>query len=508
MSRDIFFYPGGGLGNLMFMHNAAYTLSREYGNVKIYTLENYDENIERPCMKKYGNIFKHVNFVKRLPFPDHVEPYEDLTYKEIPKDTFCIQGYFQSWRYFDKYRTEIRDLFRNNEQEKWNLQLERYKNIKKENQRTVCLHVRLGDMIVNPVHLCMNEDYYKNSMKKFKGQKFLLFSDSPEIAKNMNFEGEIEYIDEKDPVSAFFLMSLCDDFIIPNSTFSLMAYHMRENTKDACILYTEHWHKNDYFKLNMKDMIKDFPNMREILMEQGVPFFNGKIDIKKPIKIDVGLKCSATVSQNLLKNSDCVVFGFEPNPTAVKALKSKDKTQAFSEHFMKDNFEPIDTNYIGNRFFIVPVALDNVENPEFKTFYVVPKSDHAGEDCSSLLKPLDYFCKNPIEINVPCYPLSDFMELLKQESIVEYMKVDVQGKDTDVIKSAGEYIKKIIYVTAETQGCAQYENEHTINSIDILNDYMSTKNFVREYHPFTKDPTFYNKLYENERKNVYIFQAD
>lgn len=502
------FYPTGGLGNLIFIHNAAYTLSKENGDGSVSTFGYYSgSSTERPCMREYGNIFKHVKFVDGLMAPDFIEHGNDLTYNEIPKTSKCIQGYFQSWRYFEKYRIEIRDLFRNNDVEKWNAQVERYKTIKKSGQRTVCLHVRLGDMIVNPVHMCMDENYYKNAMKKFKGQKFLLFSDSPDIAKTMNFEEtNIEYIDETDPVSAFFLMSLCDDFIIPNSTLSLMSYHMRENTDDACILYTEHWHKNDCIKLDMKDMIKDIPNMREVLMDNGIPFNNGKIHVEKPIKIDVGLKCSATVSQNLLKNSDCVVFGFEPNPTALKALKAKDKSYAFSNHFLPDIHEHINTDYICDRFYIVPVALDDIEFPDYKTFYVVPKSEHAGEDCSSLLKPLEEFCKNPIEIKVPCYPLKHFMELLPFESVVEFIKVDVQGKDTDVIKSAGDYVKKIIFITAETQETPQYENENQINSIEILTEYLKSKNFVREFHPLTRDPTFYNKLYENERKNIYIFQ--
>jgi hypothetical protein len=249
----LFFYAGGGLGNLLFEHHAAYAIARDT-NRQLCTWAEYETADHRPCIGTYSKLFSHVKFVRRLPPPDFVEPVNDLRFTTVPDNVDCICGYFQSWKYFKKYQTELRDLLRSNESDTWRSQVERYTAIKGDAPRTVCLHVRLGDAIGNDIHHLTPEEYYQNAMKVFPGQRFLVFSDSPDIAKRMEFTGDVVFVDESDVVSTFFLMSLCDDFIIPNSTFSLMAFHMRENMKDARIHYTTKWHKNTYIT-DMDDMI-------------------------------------------------------------------------------------------------------------------------------------------------------------------------------------------------------------------------------------------------------------
>jgi len=250
------FHAAGGLGNLLFMHHAAYAHARENNISMLYTRGRYDTAPDRPCIEHYSKLFRHVNFVGQLPPPDFQEPHDDLTYRKIPESARCLHGYFQSWKYFNKYQTEIRDLLRFNEQDKWDRIVQMYNSVKGD-KRTVCLHIRLGDNINNPVHCLQTESYYENAMKRFPGQRFIAFSDSPDIAKNYSIvkNSDVVFIDEDDPVFAFFFMSLCDDFIIPNSTLSLMAYHMRENTKDALIFYTPNWHHNNSYKLSMEDMV-------------------------------------------------------------------------------------------------------------------------------------------------------------------------------------------------------------------------------------------------------------
>jgi hypothetical protein len=506
------FYPDGGLGNLLFQHHAAYARARDR-NLQLFTLSTYDTAPDRPCIGHYRQLFRHVNFVDSLPPPDYTEDERDLSYRFIPVEATCIKGYFQSWKYFKKYQKELRTLLRANEEDKWAIAQRKYKAIK-DHRRTVCLHIRLGDMINNPFHCLTSESYYENAMKRFPGQRFIAFSDSPDIASSFKFmkEYDVVLVNEGDPVAAFFMMSLCDDFIIPNSTLSLMAWHMRENTVDAALHYTSEWHKNGAYLTNMEDMVGVKPTMRDVLLDQGVPFNNGKIVIPawvNSVKIDVGLRYDAPHTRNwLTQNENCMVFGFEANRRATDYMFATPEERQkinINDYFLPtpDYWTCLDYSLIGKRCYILPVALDLVNEPEMKTFYIVPKTDKSGEDCCSLMKPVDDFCSSPEVSQVMAYSLADFMKLLPDGTVVDYIKTDVQGKDLDVIKSAGDYIKQVIYITTE-ENTNQYENS-SHNTLHVVHNYVKKKGFFHVRHPNTSDYTFLNTKYRY-KYDVYIWQ--
>jgi hypothetical protein len=87
----------------------------------------------------------------------------------------------------------------------------------------------------------------------------------------------------------------------------------------------------------------------------------------KKVKIDIGLSYSAPHSNLWLNNDDnLIVFGFEPDIDSVNCILSKNIVKRDHSHG-----EPIKNEYINTRFFIIPIALDNVTNPIEKDFYVV-----------------------------------------------------------------------------------------------------------------------------------------
>jgi FkbM family methyltransferase len=46
-------------------------------------------------------------------------------------------------------------------------------------------------------------------------------------------------------------------------------------------------------------------------------------------------------------------------------------------------------------------------------------------------------------IQVPVYPLSEFFELLPETvSYVDFIKIDAQGADLDILKGAGDWLSK------------------------------------------------------------------
>lgn len=248
--------------------------------------------------------------------------------------------------------------------------------------------------------------------------------------------------------------------------------------------------------------------MEDILRKSGVTIENGKIvipDWVTSIKIDVGIAYDAPHTQNWIDaDPGTLVFCFEANPRWIKYLLTDPEHRDYN---FKDYvparpgtpYKELEYKNIGKRCFIVPVALHNVSEPTYMDFYVTELS----EGCCSLLPPKTHFSGVSETVKVPVFSLSDFFKLLPDDRIVDFLKIDVQGVDLEVIRSAGDYIKRVVYVTAEPE-TATYENAGQ-NTPENMNYYLTEKNFIHVNHINTKDPTFLNKeLFD--RANVYIFQ--
>jgi len=216
------------------------------------------------------------------------------------------------------------------------------------------------------------------------------------------------------------------------------------------------------------------------------------------VKIDIGLSYNAPQSHIWLENDpNTIVFGFEPNPEAIKSILSENIIKKDSSHG-----EPLNGKHINTRFFLFPVCLSNVEIPITKTFY------STTNDCgtSSLYKPT-HFEYNETEVQV--YSLQNFFDLFPWNKFeyIDYIKIDAQGSDLDILKSAGDYLKeRVVYITAEPENTI-YENcSH--NSIDEITNYLSLQNFQRIHHPNTQDPTYINKNFIHLKDKIFIYQQE
>lgn len=97
----------------------------------------------------------------------------------------------------------------------------------------VGIHIRRGDFVsskaASNVFQTIHLDYYRAAVSKFStDSKFLVFGDDPELTSI--FAREIDGIDipscRLSLQEDFVLMSLCDHYIIANSTFSWWAAHL------------------------------------------------------------------------------------------------------------------------------------------------------------------------------------------------------------------------------------------------------------------------------------------
>ena len=220
------------------------------------------------------------------------------------------------------------------------------------------------------------------------------------------------------------------------------------------------------------------------------------------VKLDIGLSYNAPQSSIWLqKEPELMVFGFEPNPDSVECIKEGNIQKRAQSHSL-----PLEKKYIDEgRICIIPVALGNVETKKIMDFYI--NSNDCGT--SSLYKH-DEKDLGPIKkvVKVPVVSLKMFFDTFPWDrfEFIDYIKIDAQGSDLNILKGAGDYLKeKVVYVTAEPGG-NQYFDAHDCNSTNITN-YMISQNFKSVNHPNTKDPTFINKKFKRLKKKIFICQA-
>ena len=153
-------------------------------------------------------------------------------------DHVYLSGYWQSWRYF----CDIQDIIRNEFSLREPLHPESQMLAQEIGAKTsVALHIRRGDYVTNPiihqVHGICSLDYYRKAINLFIEQvpnpHFYVFSDEPAwAAQNLMIDCPVTYMNrngiERD-YEDLYLMSLCQHFIIANSSFSWWAAWLSSN---------------------------------------------------------------------------------------------------------------------------------------------------------------------------------------------------------------------------------------------------------------------------------------
>lgn len=238
-----------GLGNQLFC--LATTIAYALENKKT---ASFPQILKNNHYSKYNKIF-YYNLLKD-PINSFKYFYKEpnFSYTDIPffDGNVKLEGYFQSERYFKKYRQEILDIFNIK-----NIQ-EVFKK-KYEIQDGACsLHVRRGDYLnLSHYHSSLTINYYKQCINLLgKEREYLIFSDDIEwCKKEFNFLKNVSFSEGRQDWQDIILMSLCSDNIIANSSFSWWGAWFNQNTKNTKIA------PKKWFAKNIKnDIIDLIPN--------------------------------------------------------------------------------------------------------------------------------------------------------------------------------------------------------------------------------------------------------
>jgi hypothetical protein len=246
----------GGLGNYMFQIAAAYSVSLRDGKEMICDLSDI-MTPQKPYTTYIDNIFRKVNFSNNLTNQRHIGE-GGFHYSPIPKIDGNVKliGYFQSEKYFLEYRNELLELFKIDEKTNLIL-LEKYGEI--INQDTCSIHVRRGDYLgLQNHHPTQSIDYYKNAIKLIGEDKhFLIFSDDIKWCKdNFDFISNKKFISDNLDYQDFYLMSMCKNNIIANSTFSWWAAWLNKN-ENKQVVSPKKWFGLAYEYFNTNDLYCD-----------------------------------------------------------------------------------------------------------------------------------------------------------------------------------------------------------------------------------------------------------
>jgi len=238
----------GGLGNTLFQIATAYAYSLDHG----HEFELYD-NLYIPChhpsLDSYkNNIFSNFKISETN---EEFFKYNELSFcfNEIPKfnNNLILYGYFQSEKYFVKYKEQIQKIF--------HFDCDLIQKYSKElKQKNCSIHVRRGDYLnLQNFHPVQNLEYYKKAMSLFdKDTLFFVFSNDIEWCKNeFTYENigtdNFIFIDGNNGQDDLLLMSRCQNNIIANSSFSWWAAWLNQNLNKK-IICPQNWFSEDYAK--------------------------------------------------------------------------------------------------------------------------------------------------------------------------------------------------------------------------------------------------------------------
>ncbi len=217
---------------------------------------------------------------------------------------------------------------------------------------------------------------------------------------------------------------------------------------------------------------------------------NGKFVIPshiKNIRLDIGLSyCAPNSAIWISQTNDTFIIGIEANKYAADRII----TNGLIAHQ-----NGVSYSYPNPNFILLNIALDNVESKTTKPFY------HMRGDVgvSSLLKPTEALGDSVAELSdVDVYPLSDILEKIDWERFeyIELVKIDTQGKDLDIIKSAGSYLDKIVYLNCEINTFNHYENNPKPEEYDL---YLTNNNFEFVLDNSIVDNEVVDKTYINKK---------
>lgn len=283
----------GGLGNQLFQYATGYAVAKKMNTelcveksfypmqklrgFKLSLLSVSESEIkDKICRPLFVQVFENRYINKLL----RMAGFEKMTFLnqtyfletklkylpqifELSSDRVYLDGYFQSYMYFEQYREDLLNLFapRYEFNEEWKSYCREMCQVD-----SVAVHVRRGDYLKiknkNDLQYVLEEDYYKRAIdfltEKLSNPVFYWFSDDIEwVKEHFGDNSQFKYVQltsENADLDEMMLMSNCKNIITANSSFSWWAAWLNQNEKAIVIapkkrFGNENMIPNDWIKM-------------------------------------------------------------------------------------------------------------------------------------------------------------------------------------------------------------------------------------------------------------------
>lgn len=268
----------GGHSNQMFQYATARQLALQSKTSLKLDLSWFDSISENDTTRVYEldayTIEEHIytpTFLSRI-----LHKLGYITYYHEPSFSYSsaikelgpnvhLEGYFQSWKYFDEIRdTIVSDFSYRQQPNDANAKL--LKTIQND-PRAVSLHIRRGDYVTNSnansFHGLKDIKYYKAALKEIKkhikSPNLYVISNDPEwCRKNLDLGVPTIIVDnntgEKSGAEDMRLMRACKHNILANSSFSWWGAWLNENP-DKIVVAPKQWFNDE--SIDTSDLIPE-----------------------------------------------------------------------------------------------------------------------------------------------------------------------------------------------------------------------------------------------------------
>jgi len=233
----------GRLGNNLFQIAAGYSLAKQHNTeVKFYAgdhitsdkeslydyLQQFNTTILRDVIINAGKPMNSLIVIKEKQFA-----YEPIPYVEDS----LIEGFYQSEKFFESHKTEIRNLFEIDNNTKRVLE-EKYGHILQG--EITSINVRRGDYLTELCnHPIIAMRYFKKAINLIGHEKrFLIVSDDIDWCKTQFKGSNFFFVEKQSAILDIYIQTLCTNNIISNSTFGWWGAWLNKNPDKIVICPT------------------------------------------------------------------------------------------------------------------------------------------------------------------------------------------------------------------------------------------------------------------------------
>lgn len=244
----------GGLGNAMFKIATVIATARDNNVDYIIPNQFIRPGIDPDYTAYSTNIFRNVKFQNKLhgDWIVYQEPAFHYTPIEYVSGTnILLDGYFQSEKYFHNHKQYIIDTFKPTNEHKLEIR-DAYPDV----SNYVSVHIRRGDYLKHPDHHPqITPDYLRAAVDLIGVDRvYLIFSDDLDgcvdlvdfIPNKYIYTSGVDWMD-------MYIMSMCGDHIICNSTFSWWGAYLNESTTKK-VVAPSNWFGPAYTHLDASDI--------------------------------------------------------------------------------------------------------------------------------------------------------------------------------------------------------------------------------------------------------------